>query len=129
MATNKTILVVEDDELLRKIMIDQLTRLGFAVISAADGEQAIQQIEQQRPGIIVLDLLLPKLDGFGVLKRLRASPDAELAKTAVLVVSNLSDAKSIQSAKDYGVLEYYLKSDVELGILGNRITRYFTQGA
>jgi DNA-binding response OmpR family regulator len=128
MISDKKILVVEDDELLRKIIIDQLTSLGYLVLPAADGEEAIQQAEKNKPGIIVLDLLLPKLDGFGVLKKLRSSADPELAKTAVLVVSNLSDSNSIQWAKDYGVLEYYIKSDIELGILGNRIERYFTQG-
>ncbi len=124
---NKKILVVEDDDLLRRIITNQLSA-NYTIISAADGEEALQQTESQRPDIIVLDLLLPKLDGFGFLEKLRNSPDPVLAKTVVLVVSNLSDPKNIERASQYKVLEYYIKSDLQLGILLNRVNRYFAQG-
>lgn len=124
---DKKVLVVEDDDLLRKLMVEQLTG-KYPVIAASDGEEAIKQIEAERPGMIVLDLLLPKLDGFGVLEKLRTLADSALAATPVLVVSNLNDSMNILRAKQYKVLEYYVKSDVNFGILVNRITRYFRDG-
>lgn len=125
--SNKIILVVEDDDLVRKAIVDQI-HSQYPTIEAHDGEEGLQLAESQKPGIVVLDLLMPKLDGFGFLEKLRASPDPELAQTAVVVASNLSDSKSIDRAKQYGVLEYYIKSDIQAGILLNRITRYFTKG-
>ncbi len=124
---NKTILVVEDDDMLRDIIIGQLS-LKYPVIPARDGEEAAAKVESDKPGIVILDLLLPKLDGFGFLEKLRSSPDPETAKTAVLVVSNFSDQSRIDRAKEFGVLEYYIKSDIQMGILINRVNRYFTQG-
>lgn len=123
----KKVLVVEDDQLLRKIIIGQLS-LKYLTIPAGDGQSALEQVEIQKPDIVVLDLMLPKLDGFGFLEKLRASPDPEWAKIPVLVASNLSDSKSIQRAKEYGILEYYIKADIGSGTLLNRINRYFTQG-
>ncbi len=124
---NQTILVVEDDDLLRKVIIDQLT-IKYPAIPARDGKEALELATSHKPGIIILDLLMPKLDGFGFLKQLRNSPDPDLAQTAILVVSNLSDPSSIEMTKQYGVLEYYIKSDIQAGLLLNRVTRYFTQG-
>lgn len=126
-AENKTVLVVEDDGMLRNIIVDQLS-LEYKTIPAADGQEALELVKTQKPDIVVLDLLLPKLDGFGFLEELRSSPDSELANTKVLVVSNLSDPKSIEKAKKYGILEYYIKSDIQAGVLQNRINRYFTKG-
>ncbi len=122
--SDKKILVVEDDDMLRKIVVDQLSST-FNVIPVKDGEEAVAQIEQSKPDVIVLDLLLPKLDGFGVLAKLRAMSDPFIAITPVLVVSNLSDQASIKKAEEYKVLEYYIKSDISMGILTNRIKRIF----
>ncbi len=127
MDLNKKILVVEDDAELRKIIIDQLID-EYVITSAEDGEDAIAQIAANRPDAIVLDLLLPKLDGFGVLEKLRAMPEQELAHIPVVVVSNLSDQASMDKANQYHIEEYFVKSDINFGTLSNRIKRLFTIG-
>lgn len=125
---NKKILVVEDDDMLRKILIDQFSQ-KYTTVAARDGLEALEQVKSQKPDMIILDLLMPRLDGFGFLEKLRHLPEPDLAKTAVMVVSNFSDQSSIDRTKGYGVIEYYIKSDVQMGILINRINRYFSQGS
>jgi DNA-binding response OmpR family regulator len=124
---NKIVLVVEDDDMLRNIIVDQLS-LKYSVIAASNGEEGFQFAISQRPGIIILDLLLPKLDGFGFLKRLRESADKDFAKTAVLVVSNLSDQESLHKVNQLGILDYVVKSDIQLDFLLSRVNRFFNQG-
>jgi CheY-like chemotaxis protein len=125
--TDKKILIVEDDDMLRNIILSQL--IGrYLVVPAKDGEEAIRQIELNRPDLIVLDLLLPKTDGFKVLERLRAMTDPIVAKTPVVVVSNLTDDKSIERAKKYNVEAYFMKADVTMGILTRRIDKICTSG-
>lgn len=122
--SDKKILVVEDDDMLRSIIVDQISK-NFKVLQARDGEEAIHQIFTSRPNAIVLDLLLPKLNGFEVLAKLRTTPDRAIADIPVLVVSNLSDQASIIKTQQYNVLEYYVKSDITLGTLVDRLKKIF----
>lgn len=127
MATQKKILVVEDDELLRNMIVDQLS-LNYTILTARDGQEALDQLEPGRPDAIVLDLLLPKVDGFTVLSKLRELPDKELAHTSVIVVTNLNDPESIKRVREHHVEEYFIKADINFGILLNRIKRLFNSG-
>ena len=70
----KTVLIVEDEEPLRRVLRDLLERDGFHVLEASNGVQALDQIDRGAPDVVVLDLNLPQLDGFGVLSRLRSRP-------------------------------------------------------
>lgn len=124
---DKKILVVEDDDLLRQTLIDQLMR-WYLGIPAKDGAEALEQITLSRPDAMVLDLMLPKVDGFEVLKKVRSLADPALANLPVLVFSNASDPESVNRAKQFNILEYYIKADIKLGIIGNRLNRYFTNG-
>lgn len=119
---DKKILIVEDDDMLRSILVSQLG-LAYSVIPAADGQEAMQQIKTFHPHLILLDLLLPKIDGFQILEQLRALPDPEAAQTKVVVISNLSDIESIQKAQKYGIAEYFTKVDIDLGTLKGRIAQ------
>ena len=119
---NKTILVVEDDDMLRTLLMEQIVNKYIAV-PAKDGQEAIDQITQKQPDLIILDLLLPKVDGFQVLETLRAMPDPKVAATPVIIVSNLSDDASIEKAQSYKIEAYFTKSDVTLGSLIHRIER------
>ena len=109
MAQRKKILLVEDDDALRAAFRDRLSAL-YEVFEAQDGELAISQTVDHRPDLILLDLLLPKLDGFKVLERIRSYPDAELAKTPVIVLSNLWSQKDILQVQGLKVDEYFVKA-------------------
>ena len=67
-------LLVEDEEPLRRVLRDLLEREGFTVVEAADGVQALDEVDRSAPDVLVLDLNLPRLDGYGVLSHLRARP-------------------------------------------------------
>lgn len=125
--SNKKILVVEDDASMRNIIMDEISK-KYLVIPAQDGEDALQKISQDRPDLIILDLLIPKVDGFQVLQKLRDLPDPELSKIPVIVVSNLADLESMHKAKQFGIEEYFIKYDIRMGTLTNRIRRVFVQG-
>lgn len=71
----RRILVVDDDETIRRLVSLILNRAGYAVVLAADGREALQQIEAARPDLVVLDLMMPVLDGWGVLAHLRRMSD------------------------------------------------------
>lgn len=124
--TNKKILIVEDDDMLRGILLEQLAS-KYLIVPARDGEEALAQVSINHPDLILLDLLLPKLDGFGVLSRLRELPDPQLARTPVLVVSNLSDEASMERAREYNIEDYFAKANVNVDELIRRIEQVFRQ--
>jgi two-component system, OmpR family, alkaline phosphatase synthesis response regulator PhoP len=109
--SGKKILIVEDDVDLRNILVDGLSISNYKILQAGDGEKAVETILEERPDLILLDLLLPKLDGFKVLERLRQYPDKAIAQTKVVVLSNLWSDKDILRAKALKVDEYYVKSN------------------
>jgi two-component system, OmpR family, alkaline phosphatase synthesis response regulator PhoP len=109
----KLVLAVEDDIDFRNALADKL-RLFCSVSAAGDGEEAIEKILDERPCLILLDLLLPKLDGFKVLERLRKYPDKEIAATPVIVLSNLWSDKDILLAKSLVVESYFVKSNTSM---------------
>src|SRR5687768_10826430 len=88
----KTVLLVEDEEPLRRVLRDLLEREGFTVVEAADGVQALDEVDRSAPDVLVLDLNLPRLDGYGVLSHLRARPST--AKLPVIVLTAKGDEEN-----------------------------------
>lgn len=118
-ASNKKILVVEDDKSLRKAIVEKLTRGGFETASAEDGEREVQLAVDWKPDLVVLDLLLPKIGGITVLKRLRAHFGRELP---VIILTNVEpDDKMICDVVEYQPSYYFVKSDTELDKLMTHI--------
>ncbi|MFA6514637.1 MAG: response regulator [Patescibacteria group bacterium] len=112
--TKRKILVVEDDNELRSSLVDKLALVNCEILQAIDGEMAVELILDQRPNLILLDLMLPKLDGFKVLERLRNYPDKSIAGIKVVILSNLWSDKDILRAKALKIEEYYVKSNTNL---------------
>lgn len=111
MATKlKKILVVEDDSTMREIVVQKLKASGFNVVEAEDGAKAIKAIEKEKPNLILLDLMLPEVDGFGVLENIRANPDQDIAKTPVIILTNLWSKEEIIKTKNLGVSAYIIKA-------------------
>jgi CheY-like chemotaxis protein len=101
------VLLVEDEENLRRLLRDVLERSGFVVSEAGDGIEALEQIDRSAPDIVVLDLDLPKLDGYGVLRRLRSR--RETAALPVLVLTAKGDEDSEVLVFEFGATEYISK--------------------
>jgi CheY-like chemotaxis protein len=108
--TTKKILVAEDDPAMREIVSHKLTTHGLTVVAAEDGKKAAELFEQEKPDLVLLDLMMPELDGFGVLRRIRANSDPKLAGTPVIVLSNLWSNKDILSAQALRVQAYMVKA-------------------
>lgn len=109
-AGKKKILVAEDDVAMKEIVVHKLMSLGFDVKEVEDGKQALEEIPKFRPDLILLDLMMPELDGLGVLDSLRKNPDKALADTPVIVLSNLWSNEDILKTKAYNVKDYLIKA-------------------
>ncbi len=112
--TQKKILIVEDDSSLLNTIADKLVSQGFSVIKAEDGKKAIDSILNKQPGLILLDLLIPEVDGYQVLQTLRTHGDPNVSATPVIILSNLWSDKDILRAKALRVSEYYVKAHTNL---------------
>ncbi len=116
--------MVEDDNALRATLRDRLQG-AYEIFEAPDGELAVSQCVDHRPDLILLDLLLPRLDGFKVLERIRAYPDANVAKTPVIVLSNLWSQKDILQVQGLKVNEYFVKAHTKVEDVVVRIRAVF----
>lgn len=115
-----TILIAEDDRFLRRAAEMELRRLGFIVVCAADGVEAIARARESRPDLILLDLLMPRLSGIEALRVLRAAPDT--CHLRVLILSNSSRELERIEAESLGVEDYWIKSNLSLAELGERVS-------
>jgi type II secretory ATPase GspE/PulE/Tfp pilus assembly ATPase PilB-like protein/CheY-like chemotaxis protein len=104
---SKKVLLVEDEDALRRVVKDLLEREGFTVFEAADGVKALDEIDRQAPDIVVLDLNLPRLDGYGVLSHLRARPAT--VDLPVIVLTAKGDEDSEVRVFEYGASDYLTK--------------------
>lgn len=106
------VLVLEDEVSLNRILCDELTRRGFAVLDAYDGEEGLKIALHQRPDIILLDLKMPKVDGKTFLKQIRA--DEWGKEVPVLVATNVDTIEDMNECMSSRVEGYFIKSNVSL---------------
>ncbi len=106
------LLIVEDDKFLRDLASQKLSKEHLQVFTAVDGEQGVSVAEQEIPDIILLDILLPGIDGFEVLKRIRANP--KLQKTHVSMLSNFGQREDIERAMAAGADQFMVKANYTL---------------
>ncbi len=104
------VLLVEDDSFLREICSKKLLKDGYTVYTAVDGKEAIESAKTVKPDIILLDIILPSMDGFQVLSSVRSDSDKDLARTPVIMLSNLGQEDDIQKAMDLGANDYLVKA-------------------
>lgn len=108
----KKILLVEDDIALRDIYSARFMAEGYNVVSASDGEEALATAVRERPDLIVLDVMMPKISGFDVLDILRSTPDTKT--TRVIMMTALSQETDRARGESLGVDRYLIKSQVTL---------------
>ncbi len=108
----RRILLVEDDHFLRKAAQTSLTRHGYHVVTAADGEEALRLVRTEKPELILLDLIMPKIQGFEVLRTLKA--DAETAAIPVIVLSNLGQDHDREATLAAGAIAHLVKANISL---------------
>lgn len=109
---NYKILVIEDDQFLHKAIVTKLEKEGFSVISAYDGKEGLDQALANHPDLILLDIILPVMDGMTVLDELRK--DEWGVKAEIIILSNLSGAEKDTKIEENKVREFLVKSDWKL---------------
>jgi two-component system, sensor histidine kinase ChiS len=112
MSDTKFILVVEDDPVLKNLLGHTFAG-RYQTLYASDGNEALALFESNKPALVLLDLMLPTMDGFAVLEHIRSRPD-ELKSTPIIIVSNLGQQKDIEKAKALGANEYLVKAEVPI---------------
>ena len=108
----KTIAVIEDEEILAKVLIDVFSEAGFNVLHAADGEAGMKLVESEKIDLILLDILLPKMSGIELLKKIRANE--KYKDMEVIVLSVVSDTEKVADAMEGGVYTYLIKDKTKM---------------
>lgn len=117
--SGKTILLVEDDKFLRDLLAARLEQEGFKVLLAIDGKEGLDAAKKELPGLILLDLILPEMDGFEVLEKLKQ--DNTVSSIPVLVLSNLGQREEIDRAMKLGAVDFMVKAHFTPGEIVQRI--------
>ena len=105
----KKILLVEDDKFLRDLCLRKLEKTGFKVLTAFDGEEGLKKIKEEKPILVLLDIVLPGLSGFEVLKQIKTNP--QTASIPIIVLSNLGQKEDIEKGINLGAEDYIIKAD------------------
>lgn len=113
------IMLVEDDVALRDIYTSRFEAEGYEVATASDGEQALTVAVKEKPELILLDIMMPKISGFDVLDILRNTPETK--DTKIIVMSALSQTADMEKGKSLGANEYLVKSQVTLSEVVERV--------
>ncbi|MEI7891206.1 MAG: response regulator [bacterium] len=109
---NKKLLIVEDDLVLQKALSEYLTMEGFEVRCAGDGEVGVQMAFEDKPDLILLDIVLPKKDGYAVLTEVRA--DERTKHVPIVLLTNLGSISDVEKALELGATTYLVKADYKL---------------
>jgi DNA-binding response OmpR family regulator len=106
----KKILIIEDDEFLRQLISKKMSSEGFTVSSAIDGPDGVEKVKTVMPDLVLLDLLLPTMGGFEVLKKIKA--DKITASIPVIILSNLGQQEEINEGLKLGAVDYLVKAQL-----------------
>ena len=118
----KKILFIEDEFSLQKSVGEFLKREGYEVVHALDGEIGLNIAKTEEPDLILLDIILPKKDGFEVLEELKK--DRKTEKIPIIVLTNLENPKDIEKSLSLGATTYLVKSDYELKDIAEKVKQH-----
>jgi len=119
------VLVAEDDKFLIKAYSAKLIKSGFETILAANGEEAIERTMSEKPDVILLDLVMPKKDGFEVLYELKNNDQTK--KIPVIILSNLGQEEDIKRGKELGAKDYLVKSNIAIQDVVDKIKQVLSK--
>jgi DNA-binding response OmpR family regulator len=108
----KTVLIVEDEQSMQRALKNKLEHAGYAVLPANDGEEALDALRNAKPDLVLLDLIMPKLDGISVLRQMKA--DDALRAVPVVILTNLSSGDKVAEAMQLGTFDFLVKANYSL---------------
>ncbi|OGF62279.1 hypothetical protein A2926_04285 [Candidatus Giovannonibacteria bacterium RIFCSPLOWO2_01_FULL_44_40] len=118
----KHILIVDDDPLMARMYENKMQTDGYDVAVASNGEEALLAVRKKKPDLMLLDVMMPKMNGVETLKALKG--DAKTKNIPIIILTNLGDnPDDIQKAKDLGALDYLVKSQISLKELSDRVKK------
>ncbi|HEX9502745.1 MAG TPA: response regulator [Patescibacteria group bacterium] len=106
------VLIVEDEEILLTALCEELKQEGFEVVGAKDGMEGVEKAVSEKPDLILLDLVMPRLDGIGALKQMKENPETK--DIQVVILTNLSDYDKVSEALSLGAMDYLVKANYRL---------------
>ncbi|MEI7792493.1 MAG: response regulator [Candidatus Berkelbacteria bacterium] len=109
MLEGKVLLIVDDDLTLLEMYVERIKAEGAIVVSAGDGEAGLAQIVESKPSVILLDIMMPKMNGFDVLRKMQESP--EMAAIPVILLTALNDDQKRNEGMKLGAVDYVVKSE------------------
>jgi len=116
------ILFVEDDQFLSSLLKSRLQKEGFEVFLAKDGEEAFAFLKNNKPDLILLDIILPKKSGFELMEEMRSDPQVEGAP--IIIVSNLGQPEDVTKGRELGAIEYFVKAKTSIDDLVEKIKEF-----
>lgn len=117
-----TILIIEDEKSISNALKAKLEKSGYDVFQAFNGEAGLQEALANKPDLILLDIVMPKMDGLTMLKQLRS--DSWGQEVPIMILTNLSDAKKIEEASSQGVYDFLVKADWKIEDVLSKIENY-----
>lgn len=121
------ILIVDDEQALVKMYSLAFEAAGFEMLSAADGKQAMEMIHRDKPDAVLLDIIMPKINGLDVLKQIKE--DEEIKKIPVFLLTNLPEESSLSKAKSLGAEDYFVKAQTEPQEMVKIMQKYFAENS
>lgn len=115
------ILVVEDDKFLRELITQKLAREGYDVKEAVDGEEGVVKVKEEKPDVILLDLILPGIDGFEVLAKIKEDPEVE--NIPVVILSNLGQRDDVERGLKLGAVDFLIKAHFTPGEIIEKVEK------
>ena len=119
MAGQKKIVVVEDESVLQKALSIELLADGIAVLAASNGKTGLELVQKELPDLVLLDLILPEMQGFDVLAAIKKDPKTK--HIPVIILSNLSSDEDKKKGLSLGATDYYVKSSTDLSDLSAKV--------
>lgn len=115
------VLIVEDDKFLSELISTKLTKEGFDIHLATDGEVGMQMAEEKNPDIILLDIMLPGMSGFEVLEALKGHEKEAVKNIPVLILSNFGQETKVKQGIELGAVDYLVKANFTTGEIVEKI--------
>jgi len=120
----KKILIIEDDKFLRDLCLKKFSMLGYQVDIAGEGVEGLKKIIKDKPDLVLLDIIIPGIEGWEILKRVRAYKDKTIAKIPIVVLSNLGQEADTEKAIELGANDYLIKAHFTIDDVAKRIEKY-----
>ncbi len=121
----KKILLIEDEELIIKLLSKKLVSIGYDVLLAMDGQEGIEKMKQSVPDLVLLDIVMPRMGGFEVMAEMKK--DAVLAKIPVIIISNSGQPLELEKAKQLGAADWLVKTEFDPKEVADKIQKYIKE--